>query len=83
MPFSEDSEDLLLVKQGSDLIELRLTWREMKNLIFERFIRFFGHILEDFWTIFEEFCRNWFIVGRRRLKKISKNFHQSETNKEV
>ena len=28
-------------KQGSDLIELRLTWRETENFIFERFIRIF------------------------------------------
>ena len=49
-------------KQSSDLRELRLTWKEMENLIFERFIRIFGDILEDFWTIFEEFWRNWFIV---------------------
>ena len=40
----------------------------MENLIFERFIRIFGDILEDFWTIFEEFWRNWFIVRRRRLR---------------
>ena len=49
-------------KQGSDLRELRLTWREMENLIFERFIRIFGDILEDVWKIFEEIWRNWFIV---------------------
>ena len=53
-------------EQGSDLRELRLTWKEMENLIFERFIRIFGDILEDFWTIFEEFWRNWFIVRRLR-----------------
>ena len=43
---------------------------------FERFIRIFGDILEDFWRFFEEFWRNWFIVRR------FKNFHQLETSKE-
>ena len=28
------------------------------ELIFERFIRIFGDILEDFWAMFEEFWRN-------------------------
>ena len=57
-------------QQGSDLRELRLTWKEMENLIFERFTRIFGDILEDFWIIFEELWGNWFVVRRR------KNFHQ-------
>ena len=56
------------LEQGSDLRELQLTWKEIENLIFERFIRIFGDILEDFWTIFEEFWRNWFIVRRGRLR---------------
>ena len=51
----------------------------MENLTFERFIRIFGDILEDFWRIWEEFWRNCFVVGRRRRRK---NFHQSKTNKE-
>ena len=50
-------------EQGSDLIDLQLTWREMENLI----LRIFGEILEDFWRFFEEFeefWRKWFIVSR-------------------
>ena len=39
----------------------------MDNLIFERFIRGLGDILEDFRKIFEEFWRNWFTVRKRRL----------------
>ena len=70
---------LRIAKQGSDLRELLLTWKEMENLIFERLIRIFGDILEDFWTNFEEFWRNWSIVGSGKKQK---NFHQSETNKE-
>ena len=46
------------IKQGSDLIDLRLTWREMENLIYGGFFRIFGDILEDFWRFFEEFWRN-------------------------
>ena len=42
-------------QQGSELIDRRLTWREMENLIF-------GDILEDLWRIFEEFWRNLFVV---------------------
>ena len=57
------------VKQGTYLIDLRLTWREMENLIFGLFLRIFGYILEDFWRMFKEFWRNWFVVL---------NFHQSE-----
>ena len=56
-----------LQQQGTDLIDLRLTWREMEKLIFGEFLRIFGDILEDFWRIFEEFLRNWFVV-RRRLR---------------
>ena len=63
------------LEQGSDLRELRLTWKEMDNLIFERFIIIFGDIFEDFWTIFEEFWRNWIIV-RRRLKELPSIGHQ-------
>ena len=46
------------VKQGSALIDLRLTWREMRNLIFERFIRIFEELLEDgqFLRHFGEIC---------------------------
>ena len=54
------------MEQGSDLIELRLIWREMENLIFGGFLRIFGDILEDFWRSFEEFWRNWFVVRRLR-----------------
>ena len=39
-----------LHQQGSGLRELRLTWKEMENLIFERFFRIFGVI----WRIFGE-----------------------------
>ena len=56
-----------IITRFRDLRELRLTWKEMENLIFGRLIRLFGDILEDFWTLFEEFWRNWFIV-RRRLR---------------
>ena len=41
-------------KQGSDLIDLRLIWREMENFIFGCFLRIFGDILENFRRIFEE-----------------------------
>ena len=50
-------------KQGSDLIDLRLTWREMEGLIFE-----------DFWRFLEKFEEFSFVEE----KKI-KNFHQAET----
>ena len=53
---------LLVLTKQSDLIYLRLTWREMENLI----LRIFGEILEDFWRFFEEFeefWRKWFIVS--------------------
>ena len=55
-------------EQGSDLIELRLTWREMQNLIFGWFMRIFG----EFLRIFGEFLR-MFIVRRLRtsIAKIS------------
>ena len=53
-------------EQGSDLIELRLIWREMENLIFGGFLRIFGDILKDFWRFFEELWRNWFVVRRLR-----------------
>ena len=42
------------VKQGSGLVELRLTWREMENLSFGNFRRIFGEIIEDFLRNFEE-----------------------------
>ena len=35
---------------------------------FWSFLRIFGDILEDFWRIFEEFLRNWFVVRKRRLR---------------
>ena len=63
-------------KQGSDLTELRLTWRKMENLNFETFIRIFGEIIEDFGIFFEEFLKK--LVHCEKIK----NFHQSETNKE-
>ena len=34
-----------LQKQGTDLIDLRLTWKEMENLIFGSFLRIFGEQL--------------------------------------
>ena len=52
------------IKQGSDLIEMRLRWREMEDFIFGWFLRIFGDILEEFWRFFEEFWRNWFIVRK-------------------
>ena len=57
----------MIFQQGSDLIELRVTWRETENLIFWRFLMIFGEFLGDFWKFFEEFWRNWFVV-RRRLR---------------
>ena len=44
-----------IITRFRDLRELRLTWKEMENLIFGRFIRLFGDILEDFWRVFEVF----------------------------
>ena len=58
------------MKQGSDLIELRLTWREMENYIFGGIFRFFGYIYEDFREIFEKLV----------LSEKNTNFHQPETN---
>ena len=43
-------------KQGSDLIDLRLTWRE---LIFWVILEVFGDILEDFWRTFGEKIKNF------------------------
>ena len=40
------------LQQGSDLIDLRLTRREMENLIFWVIFEVFGDILEDFWKNF-------------------------------
>ena len=34
-------------KQGSDLIDLRLTWKEMENFIFAWFMKIFGEFLEN------------------------------------
>ena len=50
----------MAIKQGSDLRELRLTWKKMENLIFERFVRIFGDILE---VIFGEFLWNFGEIG--------------------
>ena len=50
----------IALKQGSDLIDLRLTWREMENLIFGRFMRIFGgflSIIGDFCGILEKLVR--------------------------
>ena len=44
-----------MIKKGSDLRELRLSWKEMENLIFERFIRILGDILGDFLRNFGDF----------------------------
>ena len=58
----------LLEKQGSDLIDLRLTWRE---LIFWVIFELFGDILEDFWRTFEEFWRNWFVEEKiKNFRKV-------------
>ena len=46
-------------EQGTDLIDLRLTFWVI-------FLRIFGDIIEDFWRIIEEFWRNWFLVRRLR-----------------
>ena len=48
-----------VAKQGSDLTQLRRTWREMENLNFETFIRIFGEIIEDF----GDFWRNFGEIG--------------------
>ena len=45
-------------EQGTDLIDLRLTWREMENLILGRFLKIFVDLLEEIWRVFEEFWRN-------------------------
>ena len=41
-------------EQGSDLIDLRLTWREMENLIFGGFLEKFGGFLEKFGGFLEK-----------------------------
>ena len=67
---------IVLVKQGSDLIELRLTWRKLLTSIFEDFWRHSRGILEIFWGI-------WGILEElARCEKKIKNFHDFETNKE-
>ena len=38
-------------EQGADLIDLRLTWREMEDLIFGEFLRIFGDFLRNFGEI--------------------------------
>jgi len=60
-----------LKKQVSDLIDLRLTWREMGNLIFGWFMKIFG----EFWRIFGEFVK---IFGEflRNFGEILENFWQ-------
>ena len=40
-----------VLKQGSDLIDLRLTWRDMENFIFEICIRFLETFLMNFGQI--------------------------------
>ena len=57
-------------EQGLDLVDLRLTWREMEKLIFGGFLMIFGDILEDSWRFFEELWRNWFIVRKLRTSII-------------
>ena len=44
-----------LVKQGSDLIDLQLTQREMENLIFGSFFSIFGDIIEYFGDFLRSF----------------------------
>ena len=62
--------DGLMLKQGTDLIDLRLTWRIW---ILGDFWGFFGERFEDFWSIFEEFWRNWFVVRRRLRASINRS----------
>ena len=40
-------------KQGSDLIDLRLIWRDTENLIFGWFVKNLESFLENFWGILE------------------------------
>ena len=49
-PTATKTESAKNKEQGSDLIDLRLTWREMENFIFGGFMRIFGEI----WRIFGE-----------------------------
>ena len=64
------------LKQGSDLIDLRLTWRKLETSIFEDFWRHSWGFLEIFWGI-------WGILEKlTRCEKKIKNFHHFETNKE-
>ena len=47
-----------MYEQGSDLIDLRLTWKETENFIYEDFWRIFEElkkIFGDFLMIFEDF----------------------------
>ena len=55
-------------KQGSDLIDLRLTWREF---IFWVIFEVFGDILVDFWRTFEDLGRNWFVEEKiKNFRKV-------------
>ena len=55
---------LLCSGLGSDLIELRMTWREMENLIFGRIIR----ILEGFLKILGEILRKKIVSCKEEEK---------------
>ena len=64
------------LQQGSDLIDLRLTWRKSETSIFMDFWRHSWGFLEIFWGI-------WGILEKlARCEKKIKNFHHFETNKE-
>ena len=49
----------LIPKQGTDLIDLRLTWREMENMIFGSFMKKFVGIIEYFWRNERKFFGNY------------------------
>ena len=54
-------------KQGSDLTDLRLTWREMEKYFWGIFYDFL-RIFEDFWRFYEELWKNWFVVRKLKIK---------------
>ena len=71
------------VQQGTDLIDLRLTWRIRFLGDFSWFLETFLSIFRDF---FEEFWRNWFVVRRLRtsdLHLVSASWKFLTMNKKV
>ena len=59
-----------LCQQGSDLIDLQLTCKDMENFIFAWFLRIFGDILEDFRRIFEDFIRGAQVEQKSEAKTL-------------